>query len=178
VARQWRGSVTLGIKVSGGAAFIEGLRRTPRWVNAAADEVADGFLELVDDGFDRSRSPSGRRWAPLVLRNGKPLDDSGELRNSWTVEARAKLSKGLITFALISDSDYASYHQTGTGLYGPRKQRIYPKAAASLYIPGYGYFASVRGAPARKMVPDNDLPPRWRRLYERTFESAFEDNLT
>lgn len=170
--------MTLAIKVSGGAEFLRGLRRTPEWLRDAADDTADAFLDLVQEGFEQSRNPDGKRWAPLVLRNGKPLDDSGALKDSWRVDAQAVKSKGVITFSLISDADYAVHHQVGTGLFGPKKRRITPLKGASLYIPGYGHFASTRGAPARKMIPDRDLPPKWRRVYERTIENAFEENLT
>jgi len=163
-------------RASGGAHFLKALKTTPEWVRETAREVADEFLGLVHEGFDKSRSPTGKRWAPLVLRRGKPLRLSGSLQRSFAVDARIGKSAGAITFRIASADERAEWHQGGTGLYGPKRSRIYPVKKKALHIPGHGLFASVKGSPKREMVPTNGLPVRWQRKYERVFSDAFKEH--
>lgn len=168
--------MSIVFRAVGMAHFLEQFRSVPKWVRETADEVADDFVDLIHEGFDKGRSPTGRKWAPLVLRQGRPLLDNRVLRNSWQVTTRASRAAGEIRFIIESSDEVAAYHQRGTGIYGPKNRPIVPVNARSLYIPGYGHFASVRGSPPRPMVPENNLPVRWRRVYERAFERAFEEH--
>lgn len=131
------------------------------------EQLAEETIALIRDGFERSADPYGKPWAPLVIRAGRPLQDSGGLKASWH---RSETSAD--GFTVQSGKDYAVYHQGGTGIYGPRKRRIVPIRAKALRIPGVGFRKSVAGSPKRRMVPDaGRIPPRWRKQF---VETAFE----
>ena len=132
-----------------------------------SEQLAEETIGLIRDGFEQSADPSGKPWAPLVIRAGRPLQDSGGLKASWHRSYSDEDG-----FTVESGKNYAIYHQDGTGIYGPRKTRIVPVKARALRIPGVGFFRSVAGSPKRRMVPDaGRLPPRWRRQF---VEAALE----
>lgn len=45
----------------------------------------------------------------------------------------------------LGEINYAPFVHQGTGLYGPRKKRIFPKTKKALAIPGWGVFKSIKG---------------------------------
>lgn len=85
--------------------------RAPDRVLRAMSRAGD---ELVREGFDRSRAPSGVAWKPLRAprsrrRPGRrPLVDTGQLR-AW---ASAALVSG--TTATWDAPGYGAFHQLGT----------------------------------------------------------------
>lgn len=123
--------------------------------------MAEETISLIRDGFEKSEDPYGKRWEPLVIRVGRPLNDTGGLKASWhrsdvTVDG----------FTVRSGKAVAKFHQGGTGVYGPRKARIVPVRAKALMVPGLGPVASVAGSPKRRMVPNRGrLPRKWRDAY-------------
>lgn len=70
--------------------------------------AAAAVLTEVKLGFRDSRDPYGSAWAPLKGRSGKPLLDTGALRNSFHSEPTDR------GFSIGSSVHYATYHQTGT----------------------------------------------------------------
>lgn len=78
-------------------------------VRELAGELGAQALELVDEGFNESRAPSGRRWEPPHYRRGRPLIRSGRLRASWVLVARAN------GFEILSRAPYARKLQRGRG---------------------------------------------------------------
>ncbi len=136
------------------------------------EQLAEETIELIREGFQNSRDPYGDAWAPLVLRDGRPLEDTGGLKAAWfrqSVTARG--------FVVANAKRYASYHQDGTGLYGPRHQRIVPIKAKVLRLGKTGMVASsVRGTPARKMVPERGrLPEAWKRRFVETAQEVLTE---
>lgn len=145
-----------------------------RWaamMAAAADSarivsanLAEETIELIREGFATSTDPYGKPWAPLKMRSGQPLRDTGGLQSSW--HRRFVTAEG---FVVESGKAYAAYHQGGTGLHGPKKRPIKPTKAMALRIPGpLGpvFRKSVEGAPRRRMVPEKgDVPSKWRKRY-------------
>ena len=114
-----------------------------------AEALAEEALELVAEGFEESRAPDGTSWAELAVRDGKPLEDTGTLRNGWhVVEADAN------GFKIGASVWYADVHQNGC--------RVPKTGETLLKIPGVGMrFTSVQ-IPARPMVPSpNELPAAW-----------------
>lgn len=133
-------------------------------------QLAEEAIDLINEGFERSEDPYGKRWEPLVFRAGQPLRDKGGLKSSWHYAGVSPDG-----FTVRSGKNYAVYHQGGTGIYGPRKARIKPVRAKALHIPQVGFFASVAGTPKRLMVPNTKrLPRKWR----TRFISAATDVLT
>lgn len=71
-------------------------------------QVAHETLTLIADGFRRERDPYLEAWRPLKYRFGRILQDTGRLRNSFTV--RNVAASG---FRIGSAVVYAAYHQRG-----------------------------------------------------------------
>jgi phage gpG-like protein len=101
----------------------------PDVLDDVAANMAEETLELIREGFEKEQDPDGKRWAPLKSREGRILQDTGVMRNSFH-----RKMVGRDGFTVGPSVDYATYHQTGTD----------------------------RGLPVRRMVPDGDLPSKWR----------------
>jgi hypothetical protein len=125
------------------------------------------------DGFREERDPYGQKWAKKVFPDGnKILRKSEKLYGGWYLSSVS--SSG---YTLSNKQFYAKFHQSGTGEFGPKKTRIYPKSKKALRIPGpvnrgaggrftsgAQFFASVKGSPQRLMVPVPGRPsPIWMR---------------
>jgi hypothetical protein len=135
-----------------------------RFEQLSALEISEVLVEetiaAIQDGFLRGEDPEGDPWAELTIRAGQPLRDSGGLMAAWdkTFDASG--------FEVFNGKAYADYHQKGTGVHGPHAMKIIPTVGRALKIPGVGFRASVQGAPARKMVPDEGLPDAWAQRYD------------
>jgi phage gpG-like protein len=158
----------LALKLTGEFAelerFMEKVASVPDSMRIVSANLAEETIELFREGFETSTDPYGNRWEPLKLRSGQPLRDKGGLQSSW--HRRFVTAQG---FTVASGKDYAAYHQGGTGIYGPRHQRIVPTKARALRFAGPSgpiFARSVEGVPRRRMVPDKGaLPSRWRQRY-------------
>jgi len=130
---------------------------------------ADGQI-IVDDreyklllkslqGFEaRMIGPvsKGLLAAAIVVQNqarrNAPVD-RGELRNK--ILATGKIEQGIrsMTTAVESNAPHAAYVEFGTGIYGPKQARIYPKRARFLSWVGKDgkrvFVRSIAGMPAR-----------------------------
>lgn len=80
----------------------------PAWRKRLAAVMGAEALKLVQMGFRSSVDPYGQRWAPLQHRKGKPLLDTGRLRNSFSYQAYPD------GFEIGSGASYAKFHQYGT----------------------------------------------------------------
>lgn len=124
-------------------------------------ELADEGLFQVQLGFQQQRDPYGLRWARKEFPDGaRILHRSGRLRSSWR-----RFAVFVDGFTIGSAAWYSKFHQSGTGIYGPRKRPIRPKRAGVLRFKAGGRFRfarEVRGSVPRKMVPDRGRPSqRW-----------------
>lgn len=160
-------------------AMIASVEKIPGARRTVSRQLGEASIELIREGFENSRDPSGRRWKPVKLRDGRPLELTGGLKGSWFL---AKADDG--GFRVPNAKRYAIYHQKGTGIYGPHKQRIRPKAARwnerekrALWIPGLGPRSSVAGSPIRRMVPTTRLPKAWVDRYREVFAEVIADVL-
>lgn len=154
--------------------FETKLRQTPEVLAVVNRNMGEAAVDLVKDGIDRGVDPYGKKYAPLKLRDGEPLQDTGRLKNSWHSTSTRR------GFRVAPGVTYAAFHQTGTGLYGPKAKRITPKTASALRLGNTGLFAkSVKGAPQRKMVPDaGRLPPRWNAALNAAALEVLEDHFS
>jgi phage virion morphogenesis protein len=83
------------------------LREAGRDMGDAWAEIGQLILTSVIRNFDAGGRP--QRWAPLKHRSGKPLIDTGRLRNSIT--ARSDSDSAEVGTNVI----YAATHQFGRG---------------------------------------------------------------
>lgn len=167
------------LKLSGDFAalkrFEDRLRTAPGVLETVSRNMAEAAVDLVKEGFDAATDPYGKKWPPLVLRAGEPLQDTGRLKASYHVAAASKSG-----FRIASSTQYAPYHQGGTGIYGPKGRPIVPTKKKALRLGKTGYVRrSVKGAPQRKMVPDaGRLPDSWRRTLNDAALEVLEDHFT
>lgn len=133
--------------------------------------LAEETLELIREEFEHEQDPDGAPWQSLLLRKGKILQDTGGLRSSWNYTSNRR------GFTVGSGKVYAKWHQGGTGIYGPSRQRIYPRNAKALRLGRYGYARSIKGIPPRRMVPDAGLPRAWVQRYESVADDVFSTAL-
>jgi hypothetical protein len=137
-------------------------------MTAVSSAMADATIELIDEGFEQEREPSGKPWREKAFPDGKPvLEQSGQLRKSF--RKKQVSSRG---FTVGSDNEAFKFAQYGTGVYGRKRRRIKPKGGGALAwsIGGRTFFASsVAGAPKRLMLPvGGRVPTLWRqRLNKR-----------
>lgn len=93
--------------VRGDSARLDKLIRTmDRLARGSVAELAgvlgEQALELVDEGFERGRAPSGRRWPQPAYRSGPPMILSGRLRRSYVLRLRTH------GFEIVSRTPYAA----------------------------------------------------------------------
>jgi phage gpG-like protein len=122
--------------------------------------LAAEALTQVALGFREGRAPDGEAWAPLKVRRGRPLRDTGRLLNSFSYEI---LPTG---FRIGTKTFYARVHQYGRVIV-PRKAKLlrFPigRGARKRYA-----FARKVNVPARPMVPsEGRLTPLWARAFRR-----------
>lgn len=127
----------------------------------------EGAIEAraqVRRSFAEGRDPYGRGWAPLKLRSGGPLRDTGQL-----AEFDVRLTpRG---FVLTSGPHPAPQtHQYGA--------TITPKVPGGwLTFSVDGTFFRVRSVtiPRRQMVPEKTWGPIWERAFEQRFRRILEE---
>jgi len=148
------------------------LRDVPKVMDELSEQLAEETIDLIKDGFDKSRDPYGKKWADLKLRDGRPLEDNGHMKGSWFKKYAHRGG-----FLVANAKSYAVIHQTGSGIYGPKKQPIVPKKAKALRLGKYGFAKSVKGTVARPMVPYRKrLPKKWLAAYQETAEEFLTEH--
>lgn len=139
-------------------------------------ELAKEAIIQARDGFREERDPYGKKWPPKVFPDGrKILRHNDKLYNGFRV-TRANANG----FEITNVEPHAKF-TFGTGIYGKRGQRIYPKRARALVIGGSQgrnastgqftrnlAFRSVKGSPQRLIVPLPGKPsPIWQRALKK-----------
>ncbi|WP_394845182.1 phage virion morphogenesis protein [Pendulispora brunnea] len=142
----------------------------------ASRRLAAEAMTQLQLGFRKSRDPYGQAWKPLARRHGKPLLDTGRLRNSFT---------SVVTptgFRIGTNVRYASYHQHGTKGRTKGSTRFQAVSKRGRFI-AHGSKAASRGRsvrvralnfragggriPQRMMLPEGKLGPIWARAFQR-----------
>jgi hypothetical protein len=139
-------------------------------------ELAQEAIVQARDGFREERDPYGKKWPEKVFPDGrKILRKSEKLYNGFKV-----LRADARGFEITNVEEHAKY-TFGTGLWGPKKSRIYPKTAKALVIGGSQgrsgstgqftrniAFRSIKGSPPRLIVPLAGKPsPIWQRAFKQ-----------
>lgn len=161
------------LKDKGGLAKLgsweKALKELPEEMRAMPRLMAEEAVDLTRQTFEDEKDPYGKPWAPLKLRSGRILAKTGGLKNS--IHAR-QVGKG---FTIGFGKAYGAYHQSGTGLHGPKGQRIKPLRAKALgpINPGKKFFRSTAGAARRPMIPYRGMPESW----SEAFQGLAEDRV-
>jgi phage gpG-like protein len=80
-----------------------------RTLTIISQNLAEEAIDLVKQGFAAEKDPFGNPWAPLKSRQGKILQDTARLKNSFTRGAANAAG-----FRFGSNVAYGTFHQTGT----------------------------------------------------------------
>lgn len=140
-------------------------------MTAVAKVIADEALFQVQVGFSQSRDPYFRPWADKKYSDGRgPLRGAtGKLQRSFV-----RLYAGPDAAIIGSRVREAVFAQSGTGIYGPRKQPITPKRGKFLRFKAGGkwiFARQVEGSPQRLMMPQ-----KWHS--SRQWSQAFEHRVS
>lgn len=112
-------------------------------VNSSDINLQDNFNKFKDEVLEQTSS-KGKQ----ILQENTPKD-SGAGAKAYKIKKSA--NKHIIT----NDKEYLPWVNDGTGIYGPRRQRITPKTANFLHFHWKGrewYLKSVRGQRPQKFV--------------------------
>ena len=126
---------------------------SPAMMRQISKEIADEALNQVQKGFSEQRDPYGPPWFPKKFDDGRKIlrGSSGKLERRFI-----RLYAGPDAAIIGSRAREATFAQTGTGIYGPRKQRITPKKGKFLRFKAGGrwvFATSVEGSRQRLMMP-------------------------
>lgn len=128
--------------------------------------VGEEALTQIHIGFAQGRGPYGNAWAAPKLRAGRPMLDTGRLRNSWFVQSTST------TVRVSTSVAYAGVHQSGA--------TIVPKSGDYLVFKPRGgdRFYSLKRAviPARPMIPTGALPAKWEAAFRDVLIDLFVDH--
>jgi len=117
----------------------------------AMETIGQDLASLVRLGFRLSQDPYGDAWEQLSFRKGKPLEDTGHLRQSF----HADTDRNRVTVG--TNVPYAAVHQYGAV--------IMPVNAKTLawQVGQAWHFAKRVEIPARPMLPNESegLPESW-----------------
>lgn len=141
---------------------------SPATMREVAKAIADEGLFQVQVGFSQQRDPYGPQWASKKINDGRKIlrGPKGYLERSFK-----RFYVDSQQCVIGSKANYAGFQQTGTGIFGPKGTRIYPKHGRALKI-GTGrnkrFFSSIAGSPKRLMMP---TPHRnsiyWARAFQK-----------
>lgn len=128
--------------------------------------IGSRLTNRIKMGFRTARSPAGIPWAPLKMRSGQPLSDTGRLKNSITykvdddgVEIGTNLTS---TWHGITHS-IGRVHQFGATV----RPRWAPRLVFKNQISGQTVRSMKSVIPARPFMPlnaqgDLELPTPWK----------------
>ncbi len=146
-----------------------------RWRRGVTKQMSEETVELVRGTFQRSTAPDGAKWAPLRKRRGRPLLDTGRLRNSVLRHSDAdgyKVFTNVVYAALqnfggtVSQGarEQVSFHNRRGRFISEKKTKRLKKWSSSLAKIGARSF----GVPARPFFPpQGSLPSGWARRLRR-----------
>ena len=132
------------------------LRKRGESISPLMRGIGASLAEEIRAGFKDSRDPYGNPWAPLKLRRGKPLLDTGRLRNS--INYKVTRSGGTVSEVIVGTNVfYAKTHQFGATIVP-----VYAKMLAYKVRGRKGTIFSKKSViPPRPFLPLNGLPPSW-----------------
>lgn len=150
--------ITVTVTDTGVAAKIRAMMAAGEQLEDLHKRIGAALVSNVQLGFKSGASPGGQSWAPLKIRKGQPLRDTGRLRSSITSSADGD------GVTVGTNVDYAAVHQFGAV--------IHPKKAGGrlVFANGAGgmIFAKKVTIPARPFMPIDrsgavDLPASYQR---------------
>lgn len=156
------------------------LGNLPGWMPMALDDIGAALVEKIRQGFRASESPYGQKWEPLKYRKGKPLLNTGAMRNSMTHAVDSANS------VVIGTNDpKAPHHQYGTegrkesstrsqvlafnrrGRFLSRSKASAAKSRVRVSFATMTFDKGSGAIPARPFLPMDGLPAGWSAVVTR-----------
>ena len=153
--------------------------RKPEFGQLVAEKCGAAAMRFALDGFKTSTNPYGKPWAPVgragkkltrgrvgPRRAGKPLIDTGALRQSVTMEA------GVGRFRIGFSDRISIFHQKGT-----RGRSVRAKSGLRRV---FGIGRRVGGIPRRQMIPEastGGIPAKWREKFAQIINAELRKQL-
>jgi phage gpG-like protein len=147
------------------------------WLGELAQRISAAGLKLVADEFKTESDPYGNKWAPLarerprnrrarmraIAAGRKPkgqkiLQDTGRMKGSVGAAPRGHTAR------IVIPTWYAAVHQNGARF--TREPSLREQATRSM-AGRAPRLSSTTAIPRRMMLPDGDLPDRWRRVFAK-----------
>lgn len=135
----------IGVKNSGALRRLAlRLREAPKRIQrAAAGEIRQETLKLIDEGFSAHADPYGNAWPPPKDGHMPPMERTGDLRRGF--RCRVVPGGAGLSLEITNAEDYARWLQRGT-----------ENMLARLTVPPAG----------------RPLPATWRQRYEAAYQRA------
>jgi phage virion morphogenesis protein len=154
--------MSASVEVKGLAELQKSLAKlSEKGLKAVSREVATEGQRLVGACFSSGTAPDGTPWAPLAVRDGQPLRDTGRLAASVVAQDTGA------GFTIGTNVAYAGVHQHGAVISVKHARQLYSKKL------GMGFGKSVK-IPARPFLPGDSLPPAWAASIREVIEDAVE----
>lgn len=160
--------ITVQVTDTGVAARIRAMMDAGEQLEDLHRRIGAALVSNVQLGFKAGASPDGQAWAPLKIRKGQPLRDTGRLRSSINAQAD---DSGV---TVGTNVDYAAVHQFGTTI-KPKKQ-----GGRLVFAGGSGglIFAKQVTIPARPFMPLDasgavDLPASYQKTVINRIRAHF-----
>lgn len=141
---------TLEIHDQAVQAALKRLQERTRNLQPILAAIGSDLKARIQEGFDTSTAPDGSAWEKPKHRAGKPLLDTGRLRNS--IQAKADAQSVTVGTNVI----YAAIQQFG-GTIKPKD-----KKALSFMVGNRRITVSEVTIPPRPFMPVDELPESWR----------------
>lgn len=146
---------------------INRLQASGRSMKPVLTVIGSRLTNRIKMGFRTTRSPAGNPWAPLKMRSGQPLSDTGRLKNSITYKADdtgVEVGTNLTSTWHGITHSIGRVHQFGATV----RPRWAPRLAFKNQISGQTVTAMKTVIPARPFMPINaqgdlDLPDAWKK---------------
>lgn len=107
------------------------MRALPKGIVRGLNDLEDGTLEQIDDGFEAGTNAMGEAWQPLHPRtvqlkgHARILRDTEEMRNAFKGDVDAET----YTLEIAVDNWKAQYHEFGAADANiPRRSMVRPAA--------------------------------------------------
>jgi phage gpG-like protein len=135
-----------------------GRMASPAFLHGLTREIGAEAMNRTLECFENSRDIYGRRWKPLVSREGKPLLDTARLRNSIHLRFLGD------RFELVASAPGAAVHNFG-GRISAKNAKYLKFRVGGAHPRRRGQWVQVKSVriPKRQYMPDEKgrLPPAW-----------------
>jgi len=161
----------------------EELRRIMRQVQDLANgahkapltaALKQDLLNLTKRGIETSTSPDGKPYAPLKLRDGKPLQDTNRLHNAFLA------SSNDLTIELVNPTKYAALQNYGTAGLPGGVLKPKGKKALRFFVRGrkQPFFAKSVVIAARPFLPrEGEMPAAWDKQLQGTATKVLDNSV-